>query len=101
MTATRPDLRRLLGQPAYRRLWVARTMTGSGLGVSGAVLAEIAPVLLLGPLAGSLVDRLPRVKVMVVADLARVLLTSALVACGPVSLIWPHRDGLIWPHFGQ
>ncbi len=97
MTATRPDLRRLLGQPAYRRLWLARTvsqvgdvaqfttlallliaLTGSGLGVSGAVLAEIAPVLLLAPLAGSLVDRLPRVKVMVTADLARVLLAGAL-----------------------
>jgi len=34
------------------------------------VLAEIAPVLLLAPLAGSLVDRLPRVRVMVAADLA-------------------------------
>ena len=98
MTATRPDLRRVLGQPAYRRFWVARTisqvgdvaqfttlallliaLTGSGLGVSGAVLAEIVPVLLLAPLAGSLVDRLPRVKVMVTADLARVLLASALV----------------------
>ena len=97
MTTTRPDLRRLLGQPAYRRLWLARTvsqvgdvaqfttlalllvaLTGSGLGVSGAVLAEIAPVLLLAPLAGSLVDRLPPVRVMVAADLVRVLLAGAL-----------------------
>jgi len=97
VTATRPDLRQLLRRPAYRRLWLARTvsqvgdvaqfttlalllvaLTGSGLGVSGAVLAEIAPALLLAPLAGSLVDRLPRVQVMVAADLARVLLTGAL-----------------------
>ncbi len=97
VTATRPGLRGLLGQPAYRRLWLARTvsqvgdvaqfttlalllvaLTGSGLGVSGAVLAEIAPVLLLAPLAGSLVDRLPRVQVMVTADLTRVLLAGAL-----------------------
>jgi len=97
VTAIRPGLLRLLGQPAYRQLWLARTvsqvgdvaqfttlalllvaLTGSGLGVSGAVLAEIAPVLLLAPLAGSLVDRLPRVQVMVTADLARVLLTGAL-----------------------
>lgn len=35
-------------------------LTGSGLGVSGAVLAEIVPVLLVGPLAGSFVDRLAR-----------------------------------------
>jgi MFS family permease len=90
-------LRQLLARPAYRRLWLARTisqvgdvaqfttlallliaLTGSSLGVSGAVLAEIAPVLLLAPLAGSLVDRLPRVRVMVAADLARVLLPAVL-----------------------
>jgi MFS family permease len=93
----RPGLRRLLGQPAYRKLWAARTisqigdvaqfttlallivmLTGSGLGVSAVVLAEIVPVLLLAPLAGSLVDRLPRVQVMVAADLVRVALAGVL-----------------------
>lgn len=93
----RPRLRALLRRPAYRRLWLARTisqvgdvaqfttlalllvaLTGSGLGVSGAVLAEIAPVLLLAPLAGSLVDRLPRVRVMVASDLLRVALAATL-----------------------
>jgi len=97
VTTTRSGLRGLLRHPGYRRLWLARTisqvgdvaqfttlalllvaLTGSGLGVSWAVLAEIAPVLLLAPLAGSLVDRLPRVKVMVAADLVRVLLAGAL-----------------------
>ena len=96
-TTRRPGLRGLLAHPAYRRLWLARTvsqvgdvaqfttlalllvaLTGSGLGVSGAVLAEIAPVLLLAPLAGSLVDRLPRVRVMVTADLVRVVLAAVL-----------------------
>jgi MFS family permease len=93
----RPDLRALLRRPAYRRLWLARTisqvgdvaqfttlalliisLTGSGLGVSAVVLAEIVPVLLLAPLAGSLVDRLPRVRVMVAADLVRVVLAGIL-----------------------
>ncbi len=93
----RTGLRVLLARPDYRRLWLARTvsqvgdvaqfttlallllaLTGSGLGVSAAVLAEIAPVLLLAPLAGSLVDRLPRVRVMVTADLVRVLLAGLL-----------------------
>ena len=97
MTTTNPGLRGLVAHPAYRRLWLARTvsqvgdvaqfttlalllvaLTGSALGVSGAVLAEIVPVLLLAPLAGSLVDRLPRVKVMVASDLARVLLAGTL-----------------------
>ena len=93
----RPDLRSLRAQPAYRKLWTARTisqvgdvaqfttlallivmLTGSGFGVSAVVLAEIVPVLLLAPLAGSLVDRLPRVRVMVAADLVRVLLAGVL-----------------------
>jgi len=58
----------VLARPGYRRLWATRTvsqsgdvaqfttlallvlhLTGSGLGLSGAVLAEIAPVLLLAP----------------------------------------------------
>ncbi len=96
-TTRRPGLRGLLAHPAYRRLWLARTisqvgdvaqfttlalllvaLTGSGLGVSGAVLAEIVPVLLFAPLAGSLVDRLPRVRVMVTADLVRVVLAAVL-----------------------
>ncbi len=87
----------VLSNPAYRRLWVARTvsqwgdiaqftavallvfhLTGSGLGVSGVVIAEIVPVLLLAPLAGPLVDRLPRARVMIDADLARMVLAAVL-----------------------
>jgi hypothetical protein len=95
------DIAAILGhirsQPySYRRLWAARTisqagdvlqfttpalliyrLTGSGLGVSGLVLAEIAPVLLLAPLARPLVDRLPRVQVMLAADLLRLAPTAA------------------------
>ena len=94
---SRRGLRALLAQPSYRRLWTARTisqvgdvaqfttlallvvmLTGSGVGVSAVVLAEIVPVLLLAPLAGSLVDRLPRVRVMVLADVVRVALAAVL-----------------------
>ena len=46
--------------------------------MTAVVLAEILPVLLLAPLAGSLVDRLPRVHVMVAADLGRVVLAGTL-----------------------
>ena len=95
--ATRTGLREVFAHPGYRRLWTARTvsqwgdtfnfvalalliydLTGSGLGVSGVVAAEILPVLLFAPLAGPLVDRLPRVRVMVVSDLFRVLLALTL-----------------------
>ena len=53
-------------------------LTGSGLGVTGVVVAEILPVLLLSPVAGSLIDRLPRVHVMIAADLWRMALAAAL-----------------------
>lgn len=90
-------MRSVLARPSYQRLWAARTvslagdvaqfttlalvvfhLTGSGLGVSGAVAAEIAPVLLLAPAAGALADRLPRVQVMVGADLVRLVLAGTL-----------------------
>ena len=101
-------LRAVMTRPGYRRLWAARTvsqwgdvaqfttlallvlhLTGSGLGVSGAVLAEIAPVLLLAPVAGPLVDRLPRVRVMVTADLARLVLAAILA-------LWHSDIGVVY-----
>lgn len=84
-------------RPDFRRLFLAQTisrggdtvaaialvvlvyqLTGSGLGVTGVVCAEIVPVLLLAPVAGPLIDRLPRVKVMIVADLWRMVLAAVL-----------------------
>ena len=96
-TARRPGLRTVLANPGYRRLFTAQTisrqgdtvitvalvvlvfrLTGSGPGVSGAVIAEILPVPLLAPVAGAVVDRLPRMRVMVAADLWRTVLAGAL-----------------------
>jgi MFS family permease len=87
----------VLAKPAYRRLFAAQTisrwgdtfntvalvvlvfqLTGKGLGVSGVVIAEILPVLLLAPAAGVLTDRLPRVRLMVAADLWRMTLAGLL-----------------------
>lgn len=96
-TTERPGLRQVFAQPDYRRLWAARTisqwgdtfnfvalalliydLTGSGLGVTGVVVAEVLPVLLLAPVAGPLVDRWPRIRVMVGSDLFRVGLMLVL-----------------------
>lgn len=87
----------MFADTGYQRLWSARTvsqwgdtfnfvalalliydLTGSGLGVSGVVVAEILPVLLLAPSAGPLVDRWPRVRVMVGSDLFRLVLAVVL-----------------------
>ena len=97
MSEPKRTVRQVLAGRDYRRLWVARTvsqwgdtfnvvalallvyqLTRSGVGVSGLVLAEIAPVLLLAPLVGPLVDRLPRAQVMIGADLARMVLAALL-----------------------
>ena len=91
----------MFAQGRYRRLWSARTasqwgdvfatvalsllvfdLTGSPLGVSAVVFAEIVPVLLLAPFAGTLVDRLPRVPVMIGADLWRAVLATLLIFVG-------------------
>lgn len=83
-------MRLLRANPTFRRLFLAHgisragdafntvalvilvfRLTGSGVGVAGTVVFEILPVLLLGPLAGLVVDRYPRRRVMVLADLAR------------------------------
>jgi len=104
----------LLAGSAYRRLWAARTvsqcgdvaqftalallvfqLTGSGLGVSGVVVAEIVPVLLLAPVAGPLADWLPRVTVMVGSDLARMVLAAVLAIWhGHIALVYGLAFGL-------
>ena len=56
-------------------------LSGRGLAVSGLVAAEVVPVLLLGPVAGVVIDCFSRKAVLIGADLVR----AALV----LSLIWP------------
>lgn len=93
----RVRFRDVLADPAYRQLFLAQTasrsgdalrtvalaivvfqLTGSGLGTAGVVVAEILPVLLLAPIAGELVDRLPRRGVMIAADVWRTALMALL-----------------------
>jgi MFS family permease len=90
-------MRNVFAQPGYRRLWSARTasqwgdvfatvalsllvldLTGSALGVSAVVAVEIIPVLLLAPFAGTLVDRLPRIPVMVTSTFMSKVPTLAI-----------------------
>ncbi|MGA2629714.1 MAG: MFS transporter [Terriglobia bacterium] len=74
----------------FRRLWMAQLIseigdwfyslavydllletTGSGQAVSYAIIIQLLPWFLMTPLAGFLVDRLPRRQLMIVADVAR------------------------------
>jgi MFS family permease len=56
-------------------------LSGQGLAVAGLVAIEIAPVLLLGPVAGVVIDRFSRKRVLIVVDLVRAVLA--------LSLVWP------------
>src|SRR2546429_5540880 len=53
-------------------------LSHSGLAVSALVLAEIMPTLLLGPVAGVLIDRFDRKRLLIAADLVRAGLILAL-----------------------
>jgi MFS family permease len=56
-------------------------LTGHGVAVAGLVAAEIVPVLLLGPVAGVVIDRFSRKAVLIGSDLCRAALA--------LSLVWP------------
>lgn len=99
MSIAQPSgMRRALQRPGFRRLFAAQTisrwgdtfnsvalvilvyqLTGSGLKVAGTVAFEIVPVVLLGFVAGAVVDRYSRRRVMVIADLARATVAVMLV----------------------
>jgi dTMP kinase len=80
--------------------------TSAGFAVAGLMIARTLPAVLLGPLAGALIDRLDRKRVMIMADLARGAMYAAMVfvdelatiyvlsfAIESLSLVWgPARD---------
>ncbi len=98
VTAGPSALRRALARPGFRRLFAAQTvsrwgdtfnsvalvilvyrLTGSGVKVAATVAFEILPVLLLGFVAGAIVDRHSRRQVMISADLGRAVVAVVLV----------------------
>jgi MFS family permease len=56
-------------------------LSGQGLAVAGLVATEVVPVLVLGPVAGVVIDRFDRKRILIGSDLFR----AALV----LSLLWP------------
>ncbi len=70
------------------------SLTGSGLAVSGAVVFEDLPVLAFGALAGAVVDRLPRRRVMITADLARAALAVLMSQATAIPAIYALAFGL-------
>jgi len=88
---------RVIRSPHYFPLWLGQIISNlgdtlnyvalvvlvfrlshSGLAVSALVLTEIVPTLLLGPVAGVVIDRLDRRRLLIVVDGVRALLVLAL-----------------------
>ena len=110
----RSSLRRVLRSQSFRRFLAARTisqwgdtfssvaivilvfrLTGSGVKVGVAIAFEIVPVLLFGFVAGVVVDRVSRQRIMVVADLARAAIALVLVLfSGHLIVIYASAFGL-------
>ena len=59
-------------------MWVYQR-TGSSLVVAGTVFFEVIPVILVAPVAGVVIDRLPRKAVLVVSDVLRAVLVLTLL----------------------
>lgn len=58
-------------------LSMALHLTGSGATVGGVMLARVGPALLAAPLAGVVLDRMDRRRVMIASDLIRALVAAA------------------------
>jgi predicted MFS family arabinose efflux permease len=58
---------------------LALDITHSGLVVSGIMLARAVPAILAGPLAGVLLDRLDRKRVMIASDLVRAVVAAGFI----------------------
>ena len=102
-----PNLRAVFGQPAFRTLWIAQFVSifgdflalfgvisritfrlhGSASDVALVMASYMAPVALVAPFAGVLVDRWSVKRVMIGSDLVRGSLAAALVSCHSVPQI--------------
>ncbi|MCB9456751.1 MAG: MFS transporter [Anaerolineaceae bacterium] len=100
-------LRLLQKNPDYTRLWLAQVVSllgdwfntivlsalvanysgGSGTAVSGFLLARFIPSLIIGPFAGTLIDRFNRKNLLIASDVSRALVVLLLLfATGPDTL---------------
>jgi MFS family permease len=104
----RQYIRLLVNNPQYARLWLAQAVSllgdwfntialstmvsrftgGSGEAVSFLLLARFLPPLLIGPLAGVLVDRFNRKHLLIFSDAARAAIVLLLLFAGRPDTLW-------------
>lgn len=126
VAAPNHDIRAVLRITTFRRLWLSLGLSSFGdwlgllattalaaslggrssyaaanLAVSGVLILRLAPSVLLGPLAGALVDRMDRKLTMVVGDLLRFVLFLSIPLIGTlwwlfVATVLIEIVGLFW-----
>ncbi|HEV8147580.1 MAG TPA: MFS transporter [Bryobacteraceae bacterium] len=67
---------------------LALANTGSGLVVAGILIARAIPAVMAGPVAGVLLDRLDRKRIMIVSDLVRAIVALAFILAVPLGRTW-------------
>jgi len=67
---------------------LALANTGSGLVVAGVLLARAVAVMLAGPIAGVLLDRMDRRRIMILSDLIRAAVALGFIFAIPVGRTW-------------
>jgi MFS family permease len=67
---------------------LALANTGSGMAVAGILLARGAAVMIAGPVAGVLLDRMDRRRIMILSDMTRAVLALAFILAIPVGHTW-------------
>jgi predicted MFS family arabinose efflux permease len=101
------SVRFLLDIPDFRRLWLGQLasslgtwllvvavplhvfdLTGSTMATGIAFVAETLPAVLLGPVAGVLVDRLDRRRLMIGVDVVRALAVLSMLAADDPERLW-------------
>ncbi len=97
----------LRSNPRFRRLWLAQLiseigdwfyslavydllllLTNSGKAVAWSIIIQTLPWFLMTPLAGHIVDRFPRRRLMIIADLARGFVVLGLLLVRTRSEVW-------------
>lgn len=67
---------------------LAMALTHSGLVVTGVLLARAVPAITIGPLAGVLLDRFDRKRIMIASDLVRAVIALGFILTVTVHRIW-------------
>ncbi len=68
---------------------LALKLTGSGMAVSGVMLARAGAMIAAGPLAGVLLDRMDRKRIMIASDLVRAVVAACFVLAIHETRTWP------------